>query len=198
MAVMVSVWARLASSGTTPPNDDVQVDLARHHRRADLEVLVHHGRRRLVARRLDRQEQPARARTGLARSHPRQSGGDLARRYRTFAFDRRGRPGHVDQRRGHFGQGPAVDDHVDRRPEAATGHVLCRARCRRAVRIGARHDQHPGLRQQRAEKPVVGDAHGHLLPPRQPFGRVDPGSKAKARVRGPGHQRPASSLATGP
>ena len=68
IGVIVSTWARLASSGTTPPNVGVQVDLARHHRRAHRRGVVDDGGGRLVARRLDRQQRPRHGASASARS----------------------------------------------------------------------------------------------------------------------------------
>ena len=172
--------------GDDPAERGVQVDLAGDDRRAHRVVVVDDGRRRLVARRLDGQQDPAHGVSG-------QRAVDLGPRDRPLALHRRSAPADVDQRRGHVVELPAVDDQVDGGAEAGR-HVVRRARRGRAVGVGAGHDEHAGLLEERR---AGSRGRGCAPPPR----RARPASRPRQRrprSRRPGSAAPATSAGPAP
>ena len=140
----------------------VQVDLAGDDGRAHRQVLVDDRGRRLVARGLDRQQQPRHAAPATVAAT---SALEIAPSRSTTASSVRTLTS-VD---GTSLSVPPSTTTRDVRAEAVR-HVLCGQGGWRTVGIGARHQEHPGLSQHRAQEPVGGDAHRHLVAAGQPCG----------------------------
>ena len=182
MGVIVSRWARLANSGTTPPNSACRsIWLATTEERTARGV-IDHGGRRLVTRRLDGQQRPGHRASASAAAI-------VGPRDGPFALDHRlGARVHVDQRRGDVLERPAVDDEVDGGAETGR-HVLRRARRGRAVRVGARDDEDAGPLEQR----TAGSRGRGCARPPPPVRPARPAGRAPARSRRRESAAPATS-----
>ena len=182
IGVIVSMWARLASSGTTPPKAACRsIWLATTDERT---AKVSSTTAAAVSSHDVSMASSSRV-TAPRASAPATWAREIAPSRSTTGI---GRP-HVDQRRRHVGERPAVDDEVHGGAEAGR-HVVSRARRGRAVGVGAGHHEHAGLRQQRPQEVVVGDAHRHLVPAGQP-GRA---ARARRRSRRPASAVPATTI----
>ena len=146
--------------GDHPPELGVQVDLARHHRRAHHEAVVDHRGSRLVARGLDGQHQPchgasARASATSAReiAPTRSTSGSRPHTLTSVEGTSRSRPPSTSRSTA----GPRL---------AATSSAVPRRR--RAVGVGAGHHEDAGPLEEPPEERVIGDAHRHLVAAVQP------------------------------
>ena len=159
----------------------VQVDLARHDRRAHRELVSSTTAAAVSSHDVSmaRSSRVMACRPG--RLPPRPAKWPL--RARPPAA-----PAHVHQGGRHVLETTAVDDQIDGRAQARR-HVERRSRRRRSVGVRARDHEHARPGQQRAQEVMVRDADRHLVAPGEPVRSPVP----RSRSRRPWSTGPATS-----
>ena len=157
--------------GHHPAEGGVQVHLARHDRRAHVSVSS------TTAAAVSSHDVSTASR---AASPAAEYALDLRPRDRALALDAASGPPTLTSVEGTSCSSPPSTIRSTERPRLAATSPR-RTRRGRAVRVGARHDEHARLVQQRPQEVVVGDPHRHLGPTGQPRRPAAPGREAEGQ-----------------